>query len=88
MTDRKTLEAQIDELKEQIRELLNRLETAGRQEAEALRPKLKTLQETMRELQKTSAEAWQDMKPGLARAWDELQKSVNQAAARFKNRGK
>jgi hypothetical protein len=86
MTDRKTIEARLEELRAQIHEILNRLETAGRQEAETLRPKLKGLQETLRELQQTSAEAWQDMKPGFAKAWDELQKSLNQAAARFKNR--
>jgi uncharacterized protein involved in exopolysaccharide biosynthesis len=86
--DRKAIDAQIEELRGQIHDLLKRLETAIGKEAEALRPKLKAAQERLRELKKTSAEAWGDLKPGLEKAWEELQKSLNQAASRFKTRAK
>ncbi len=36
--DRKTLEAQLDELRKHIGDLVNKLETAAAREAEALRP--------------------------------------------------
>jgi uncharacterized protein involved in exopolysaccharide biosynthesis len=85
--NRKTIEEQLNELRVQIAELLRRLDTAVGKEAEALKPKLKAAQERFNELRKTSAEAWKaDVRPGLGKAWDELQKSLNQAAARFKNR--
>ncbi|PYS53302.1 MAG: coiled coil domain-containing protein [Acidobacteria bacterium] len=86
--DRKTIEAQLNELGAQIRELLNKLETAVGKEAEALRPKLKAAQAKLHELKQTSAEAWEDLKPGLHKAWEELHKSLNQAASRFKTRSK
>ena len=86
--DRKTVEAQLKELRTQVNELLSKLETAVGKEAEALRPKLKAAQDKLRELKQTSAEAWQDLKPGLEKAWEELHKSLNQAAARFKTRPK
>ena len=80
-------EEQLNELRAQIADLLRKLDTAVGKEAEALRPKLRAAQERFNELRKTSAEAWKaDVKPGLGKAWDELQKSLNQAAARFKNR--
>jgi hypothetical protein len=82
----KKLEEQLAELGAQIGDLVRRLETAAEKEAEALRPKLKAAQERLLELKATSGEAWSDLKPGLAKAWDELQKSFNQAAARFKSR--
>lgn len=82
--DRKTLEAQLDELRKQIGDLVNKLETAAAREAEALRPQLKAAQERLLELKRTSAEAWEDLKPGLSKAWDELHKSLNHAASRFK----
>ena len=82
--DKKTLEAQFQELRDQIADIVKRLETAVGKEAEALRPKLKALQEKLHELKHTSAEAWGDLKPGLGKAWDELQKSLTQAASRFK----
>lgn len=84
--DRKTLEAQLQQLSAQIAELVNKLETAVGREAEALRPKLKAAQEQLQELKQRSAEAWDDLKPGMKKAWDELSKSLNQAATRFKNR--
>jgi uncharacterized protein involved in exopolysaccharide biosynthesis len=84
---RKSLEDQLHELRVQIADLLRKLDTAVGKEAEALKPKLKAAQERFNELRKTSAEAWKaDVRPGLGKAWDELQKSLNQAAARFKNR--
>jgi uncharacterized protein involved in exopolysaccharide biosynthesis len=87
--DRKTIEAQLNELRIQIGEIVTRLETAVGKEAEALRPKLKVAQEKLHELKETSAEAWQaDVKPGLDKAWDELHRSLSQAAARFKSRPK
>jgi Skp family chaperone for outer membrane proteins len=86
--DRKTIEAQLNELSRHIHELVNKMETAVGREAEALRPKLKAAEERLRELKETSREAWGDLKPGLAKAWDELQTSLNQAASRFKNRPK
>src|SRR5437867_8735879 len=86
--DRNKLEAQLNELSQQIHELVNKLETAVGREAEALRPKLKAAQERLLELRETSREAWGDLKPGLAKAWEELQKSLNQAASRFKTRPK
>ena len=86
--NRKKFEEQLNELGRQIAELLRKLETATKKEAEALGPKLKAAQERLQELKHTSAEAWEDLKPGLEKAWDELQKSFNQAAARFKSRPK
>ena len=83
-SDKKTLEQQLQELREHIADLVNRLETAVGKEADALRPKLKAAQEKLYELKQTSAEAWGDLKPGLEKAWDELQKSLSQAASRFK----
>ena len=78
-------EEQLNELQNQISELLRSLDTAIGKEAEALKPKLKVAQERFNDLTKTSAEAWTaDVKPGLTKAWDELQKSLNQAATRFK----
>ena len=86
-SNRKSIEAQIHELRGQIAELLKKLDTAVGKEAEALKPKLKAAQERFNELRKTSAEAWKaDVKPGLGKAWDELQKSLKEAASRFKNR--
>jgi uncharacterized protein involved in exopolysaccharide biosynthesis len=83
----KSIEEQLNELRAQIAELLRKLDTAVGKEAEALKPRLRAAQERFNELRKTSAEAWKaDVKPGLGKAWDELQKSLNQAAARFKNR--
>jgi len=82
------VEAQIDELRVQIAELLRKLETAVGKEAEALRPKLRAAQERLNELRGTSVEAWGDLKPGLQKAWEELHKSLNQAASRFKTRPK
>ena len=82
------LEAQINDLRTQVVELLRKLETAVGKEAEALRPKLKAAQEKLNELKGTSAEAWEDLKPGVKKAWEELHKSVNQAASRFKTRPK
>jgi predicted nucleic acid-binding Zn-ribbon protein len=82
--DRKTLEAQLQELRDQIADIVKRLETAVGKEAEALRPKLKALQEKLHDLKQTSGEAWGDLKPGLQKAWDELHKSLSQAASRFK----
>jgi chromosome segregation ATPase len=86
--NRKKFEEQVHELGTQIAELLRKLETATKKEAEALRPKLKAAQERLHELKHTSAEAWGDLKPGLEKAWDELHKSLNQAAGRFKSRPK
>ena len=82
------VEAELNELRAHIRELLRKLETAVGKEAEALRPKLKAAQDKLLELKETSAEAWDDLKPGLRRAWEELYKSLNQAASRFKTRPK
>jgi hypothetical protein len=84
--NRRNLDAQLADLLAQINDLVRRLETAAEREAEALRPKLKAAQERLAEIQQTSAEAWQDLKPGIEKAWDELQKSLNQAASRFKSR--
>ena len=84
----KKIEAQLNELREHISELLRKLNGAVGREAEALRPKLKLAQERLLELKQTSAEAWEDLKPGLEKAWEELQKSLNQAASRFKTRPK
>ena len=78
------MEAQLNELRAQITELLRKLETAAEKEAEALRPKLKAAQDKLNELKATSAEAWGDLKPGLQKSWEELYKSLNQAASRFK----
>ena len=82
------VEAQLNELRAQIGNLLKNLETAAGKEAEALRPKLKAAQDKLHELKETSAEAWEDLKPGLQKAWEELHKSLNQAASRFKTRPK
>ena len=86
--DRKKFEAQLDELRQQIREIVDKVETAVGREAEALRPKLKAAEDRLRELKQAGTEAWGDLKPGLGKAWDELHKSLNQAAARFKSRPK
>src|ERR1044071_324996 len=87
--DWKYIDAQISELRVQIRDLVHKLDTAVGKEAEALRPKLKAAQEKMQELRQSGAEAWKsDVRPGLAKAWDELHQSLNQAASRFKNRPK
>jgi len=83
----KRLEDRINELRAEIAELMHRLETGIDKEVEALRPKLKAAREKLDELAKTSAEAWGDLKPGLERAWTEVQKSFNEAAARFKDQG-
>ena len=82
------VEAQLDELRAQISELLRKLEIAVGKEAEALRPKLKAAQDRLNELKGMSAEAWEDVKPGLQKSWEELHKSLNQAASRFKTRPK
>jgi uncharacterized alpha-E superfamily protein len=82
----RSLEEQLAELGAHLTELMRKLETAAEKEAEALRPKIKAAQERLHELRHTSAEAWEDLKPGIEKAWDELQKSFNQAAARFKSR--
>ncbi len=79
-----SVEAEINELKAHIKDLLSRLETAAGKEAEALGPKLRVAQERLEELKAASAEAWQDLKPGLQKAWEELYKSLNLAASRFK----
>jgi predicted nucleic acid-binding Zn-ribbon protein len=84
----KKIEAQLDELRAQINDLLKRLETAVDKEAEALRPRLKAAQQQLHELKQTSLEAWGDLKPGLGKAWEELHESLNQAASRFKTRRK
>ena len=84
----KNLEAQLEELRAQIGELLKRLESAVGREAEVLRPKLKAAQDRLNELKGQSTEAWEDLKPGLHKAWDELHKSLNEAASRFKSRPK
>jgi ElaB/YqjD/DUF883 family membrane-anchored ribosome-binding protein len=81
---RKKMEAQLNELGAQISDLLDKVGTAADKELEALRPKLKAAGEKLDELKQTSTEAWGDFKPGLGKAWSELQKSFNQAAARFK----
>ena len=86
--DRKSFEAQLNELRAHIAALAARVETAVGKEAEALRPKLKVAQERLHALKQTGAEAWGDLKPGLEKAWDELQKSLTQAASRFKTRTK
>jgi ElaB/YqjD/DUF883 family membrane-anchored ribosome-binding protein len=86
--DRKTFEAQLQQLSATIAELVTKLETAVGREAEALRPKLKAAQEQLRDLKERSGEAWGELKPGMKRAWDELSTSLNQAATRFKNRPK
>ncbi len=83
----KKMETQLNELGAQISELLGKLETGVDKELEALRPKLKAAREKLDELKRTSADAWGDLKPGLEKAWVELQKSFNEAAARFKTRG-
>jgi ElaB/YqjD/DUF883 family membrane-anchored ribosome-binding protein len=85
-SNRKKIEAQLNELGTHINELLTKLETAVGKEAEALRPRLKSALEKLDELKHTSGEAWADLKPGLGKAWDELHKSLNQAASRFKTR--
>jgi outer membrane murein-binding lipoprotein Lpp len=82
------VEAQINELRAHVSELLKKLETAVGKEAEALRPKIKAAQDKLNELRGTSTEAWGDLKPGLQKAWEELHKSLNQAASRFKTRSK
>src|SRR2546430_6846294 len=81
---RKEMETQLNELGAQIQDLLNKVGTEVDKEVEALRPKLKAAQEKLDELKQTSTEAWGDLRPGLEKAWSELQKSVGQAAARFK----
>jgi hypothetical protein len=86
--DRNNFDAQVNDLRKQISDLLHRLDTAVGKEAEALRPKLKVAQERLHELTQTSAEAWKDLKPGLEKAWDEIHKSVKEAAAKFRARPK
>ena len=81
---RKKMETQLNELGAQIQDLLNKVGTGVDKEVASLRPKLKAAQEKLDELKQTSTEAWGDLKPGLEKAWSELQKSVGQAAARFK----
>ena len=78
---------QLNELRAEIAELMRKLETAIEAEAELLRPKLQAARERLDELAKTSVEAWGDLKPGLQRGWAEVQKSLIEAAARFKNPG-
>ena len=84
----KKLEKVPKEQREQIREIVDKVETAVGKEAEALRPKLKAAEDKLRELKQAGTEAWGDLKPGLGKAWDELSKSLNQAATRFKSRPK
>jgi ElaB/YqjD/DUF883 family membrane-anchored ribosome-binding protein len=87
--DRKNLENRMNELGKQVADLLRRLETAVDKEADALRPKLKAALDELNELRRTGADAWEaDVKPSLKKAWNELHTSLNQAAARFKNRPK
>src|SRR5437879_12257817 len=81
---RKKMETQLNELGKQINELVDKVGTGVDKELEALRPKLKAVGEKLDELKQTSTEAWGDLRPGLEKAWSELQKSVGQAAARFK----
>jgi len=83
----KKMEAQLNELRAEIADLKQKLETAIDKEKEALRPRLKAAREKLDEVAKTSAEAWGDLKPGLERAWAEVQKSFNEAASRFKTQG-
>ena len=79
------MERQLNELGAHINELLDKVGSSVDKEAAALRPKLKAAAEKLDELKHTSTEAWGDLKPGLEKAWTELQKSFNQAAARFKS---
>ena len=81
---RKKMETQLNQMAAQISELLDKVGTAADKELESLRPKLKAAGDKLDELKHTSTEAWGDLKPGLEKAWAELQKSFNQAAARFK----
>jgi len=81
-------EAQFEQLRGQIKDLLHKLDVAAGREVEALRPKLKAAEEKLHKLKEHSGEAWGDLKPGLGKAWDELQKSLGQAATRFKNKPK
>jgi predicted nuclease with TOPRIM domain len=87
-SDRTNVKSKLDDCREQIAELSQKLKTAAGTEAEALRPKLKAAQEHLRELKETSAEAWEDLKPGLRKAWGELHDSLSQATSRFKARPK
>ena len=79
------METQLNELGAQIQELLSRVGKEVDKEIDALRPKLKVAQEKLDELKQASSEAWGDLRPGFEKAWSELQKSVGQAAARFKS---
>jgi chromosome segregation ATPase len=92
MTDkesyRKKMEGRLNQLNAQIADLVDKLETGVDKELESLRPKLKAAREKLDELKQTSADAWGDLKPGMEKAWTELQKSFNEAAARFKTRGR
>jgi hypothetical protein len=81
----RTLEHQFAELGRHMDELIHKLETATKKEAEAIRPKLKAVQDRLHEFRQNSGEAWEDLKPGMKKAWDELQKSFSQAATRFKS---
>jgi len=81
-------EAQFEQLRGQIKDLLHKLDVAAGREVEALRPKIKAAEQKLHELKEHSGEAWGDLKPGLGKAWDELQKSLGQAATRFKNKSK
>ena len=80
----KSFEAQMNQLKAEIAEIVRKIETGVEQEVEALKPKLKAAQQKLEELGHTSKEAWGDLKPGLQRAWTELHKSLNDATAKFK----
>ena len=67
MTDeesyQKKMEAQFNQLRAQITELLGKLEAGVDEQVEALRPKLKASLEKLDELTETSADAWGDLKP-------------------------
>jgi len=80
----KSFEAQLNQLKAEIAEMARKMESGIEKEVEALKPRLKAAREKLDELSHTSKEAWGDLKPGLERAWAELHKSLNDAAARFK----
>jgi chromosome segregation ATPase len=85
---RKKVEAQLNQLNAEIAELVGRLEKGIDKEVESLRPRLKAARDKLKELKRTSNEAWGDLKPGLENAWNELQKSINEATARFKKHGR
>ena len=83
----KKIEEQLQQLREEIADLLRRLESGIDKEMEVLGPRLKAARQKLDELSETSKEAWGDLKPGLERAWTEVQKSLNDAASRFKDHG-